>query len=479
MGDASSTPRLRTRMSTCVRFTLTGILRDPPPKRNDTPLNFTENIPNAVSVDGTGPYLRVSNNVQEQSRRLWIVQNRRDGSRTTSSIRTWLLKLRIGGNEGQTKSVTGPHGGFSSIPGQGSHAQGKERAHGSSAGNHRKALGHLIPSGFGTMLYGGGGSRNNGVVGTDITTVFPTEIIAQILSYLDHRSLLSCELVSRYWYSAALSSHVWRNTFEAEYGKLKTSRLYGRDWKSMFEVKRSLNRRWLKGQVNPTYLRGHSDSVYCVQFDQMGVLDVCFDESHIVSCSKDTSICVWERSTGLLLNRLRGHEGPVNAVQLRGNVVASASGDANIKIWDIENGNCMRTLSGHTRGLACIQLSEDRQTVVSGGNDQSIRVWDVDSGHLRYEIRDAHKSLVRSLYLDSQNERIISGSYDQSVRVWDLKEGKSLLNFPRWHGSWILAARADDRRIVSTSQDSQVLVLDFSSGIRGLENMFPVRSKIT
>ncbi|KAF3269092.1 hypothetical protein TWF970_011589 [Orbilia oligospora] len=475
MGDASSTPRLRTRISTCARFTLTRILRDPPPKRNDTPLNFTENIPNAVSVDGTGPYLRVSNNVQEQSRRLWIVQNRRDGSRTTSSIRTWLLKFRIGGNEGQTKSVTGPHGGFSSIPGQGSHAQGKERAHGSSAGNHRKALGHLIPSGFGTMLYGGGGSRHNGVVGTG-----------------------------------------------TEYGKLKPSRLYGRDWKSMFEVKRSLNRRWLKGQVNPTYLRGHSDSVYCVQFDQekiitgsrdrtvrvwdiatgqclrvigashdprpgsstigyhkgMGVLDVCFDESHIVSCSKDTSICVWERSTGLLLNRLRGHEGPVNAVQLRGNVVASASGDANIKIWDIENGNCMRTLSGHTRGLACIQLSEDRQTVVSGGNDQSIRVWDVDSGHLRYEIRDAHKSLVRSLYLDSQNERIISGSYDQSVRVWDLKEGKSLLNFPRWHGSWILAARADDRRIVSTSQDSQVLVLDFSSGIRGLENMFPVPSKI-
>ncbi|KAF3307605.1 hypothetical protein TWF173_002688 [Orbilia oligospora] len=563
MGDASSTPRLRTRISTCARFTLTRVLRDPPPKRNDTPLNFTENIPNAVSVDGTGPYLRVSNNVQEQSRRLWIVQNRRDGSRTTSSIRTWLLKFRIGGNEGQTKSVTGPHGGFSSIPGQGSHAQGKERAHGSSAGNHRKALGHLIPSGFGTMLYGGGGSRHNGVVGTgtDIMTVFPTEIIAQILSYLDHKSLLSCELVSRYWYSAALSSHVWRNTFEAEYGKLKPSRLYGRDWKSMFEVKRSLNRRWLKGQVNPTYLRGHSDSVYCVQFDQekiitgsrdrtvrvwdiatgqclrvigashdprpgsstigyhkgsvlclqfddrilvtgssdhtciiyslpdfepfltlqghrMGVLDVCFDESHIVSCSKDTSICVWERSTGLLLNRLRGHEGPVNAVQLRGNVVASASGDANIKIWDIENGNCMRTLSGHTRGLACIQLSEDCQTVVSGGNDQSIRVWDVDSGHLRYEIRDAHKSLVRSLYLDSQNERIISGSYDQSVRVWDLKEGKSLLNFPRWHGSWILAARADDRRIVSTSQDSQVLVLDFSSGIRGLENMFPVPSKI-
>ncbi|KAK6510339.1 hypothetical protein TWF506_009455 [Arthrobotrys conoides] len=561
MGDAGRTPGLRTRISARARSTITRILRDPPPKRNDTPLNFTENIPNITSIDGNGSYTRVDG-VRDQLHGPGIGHDRGDNSRTTSNIQAWLLKLRIGGNDCQTRSVTGPHGGFLSTSGQGSYAQGRERTHGPSVSNHRKVLGHLIPNGLGTILYGGGGSRSNSIVGIDIMTVFPTEIVAQILSYLDHRSLLSCELVSRYWYSVALSSHIWRYTFEAEYGKLKAGISYNRDWKSMFEVKSSLNKRWLKGQVNPTYLNGHSDSVYCVQFDQekiitgsrdrtirvwdiatgqclkiigashdprpgsstvgyhkgsvlclqfddqilvtgssdhtcivyslpefepfltlpghrMGVLDVCFDESHIVSCSKDTSICVWERSTGLLLNRLRGHEGPVNAVQLRGSIVASASGDANIKLWDVENGNCLRTLSGHTRGLACIQLSEDCRTVVSGGNDQSIRVWDVDSGHLRYEIRDAHKSLVRSLYLDSHNERIISGSYDQSVRVWDLKEGKSLLNFPRWHGSWILAARADDRRIVSTSQDSHVLVLDFSSGIRGLESMFPLPSNPT
>jgi F-box and WD-40 domain protein 1/11 len=105
--------------------------------------------------------------------------------------------------------------------------------------------------------------------------------------------------------------------------------------------------------------------------------------------------------------------GPVNAIQLRGNILASASGDATIKLWDIESGNCLKTFTGHTRGLACIQFSEDGKTIVSGGNDQSIRVWDIEAGTMKYEIKDAHKSLVRSLFLDSANGKIISGSYDQ------------------------------------------------------------------
>ncbi|KAK6529186.1 hypothetical protein TWF281_008370 [Arthrobotrys megalospora] len=493
MGDATNPPGLRTRISTRARSTITRILRDPPPKRNDTPLNFTESIPRVASIDEDNVHSRV-NDVGNQSRGPRVLQDGSGNPGPTSSIQSWFLKLRSS-KEHQVKAVTVSHGGFLTAAGQGSSSQSKEKTHRLSVGSHRKVLGHLIPNGFGTILNGVGGNRNDSNVGIDIMTIFPAEIVVQILSYLDHKSLLSCELVSRSWYSAALSPHVWRRAFEAEYGGWKGWR-YGRDWKSMFEVKTSLNRRWFKGQVNPTYLKGHTDSVYCVQFDQekiitgsrdrtvrvwdiatgqcikiigaphdpksasntighhkgsilclqfddhilvtgssdhtcivyslpdfepfltlpghrMGVLDVCFDDSHIVSCSKDTSICVWERSTGLLLNRLRGHEGPVNAVQLRGNLVASASGDAHVKIWDIESGNCIKTLSGHTRGLACIQLSEDCQTIVSGGNDQSIRVWDVDSGTLRYEIRDAHKSLVRSLYLDSQNGRIISGSYDQ------------------------------------------------------------------
>jgi F-box and WD-40 domain protein 1/11 len=205
-----------------------------------------------------------------------------------------------------------------------------------------------------------------------------------------------------------------------------------------------------------------------LRYHSAGVLDVCFDEEHIVSCSKDTTLCVWSRKTGKMLRQLQGHRGPVNAVHMRGNLVVSVSGDALVKLWNLESGKCIREFTGHTRGLACVQFSEDARTIVSGGNDQIIRVWDANTGECLRKL-EGHSSLVRTLHLDSENGRVVSGSYDTSIKVFDVHTGRLLLDFPRWHGSWILSAKADYRRIVSTSQDSRTLVLDFGDNMHGIE----------
>ena len=87
-----------------------------------------------------------------------------------------------------------------------------------------------------------------------------------------------------------------------------------------------------------------------------GVLDLRIDNKHIVSCSKDTLICVWDRNTLGLLATLEGHQGPVNAVGLQGNKVVSASGDGKVMMWDIITGERLKTFEGHDRGLACIEF---------------------------------------------------------------------------------------------------------------------------
>lgn len=200
------------------------------------------------------------------------------------------------------------------------------------------------------------------------------------------------------------------------------------------------------------------------------VLDLAFDDRYIVTCSKDVSICVWDRHTGEMIKQLRGHSGPVNAVQMRGNTIVSCSGDFRVKLWNIDTGKNIREFSGHTKGLACSQFSEDSKYIASAGNDKIIRIWDANTGEC-LKIIPAHENLVRSLHIDSISGRLISGSYDQDIKVWDMESGRLLLDFPKWHASWVLGAKSDYRRIISTGQDPKILVMDFGHDVEGIEKL--------
>ncbi|KAI1143938.1 WD40 repeat-like protein [Hypoxylon sp. FL0543] len=201
-----------------------------------------------------------------------------------------------------------------------------------------------------------------------------------------------------------------------------------------------------------------------LRFHTAAVLDLAFDAKHIVTCSKDCSICVWDRATGALIKQLNGHTGPVNAVQLRGNTLVSCSGDFTVKLWNIDSGKVIRELTGHTKGLACSQFSEDGRYVASAGSDKVIRIWDANTGECLRTIQ-AHESLVRSLHIDSVSGRLISGSYDTDIKVFDMETGQQQLDFPGWHASWVLSAKCDYRRIVSTGQDAKILIMDFGADV--------------
>jgi F-box and WD-40 domain protein 1/11 len=215
-----------------------------------------------------------------------------------------------------------------------------------------------------------------------------------------------------------------------------------------------------------------------LQYHTAAVLDLAFDERYIVTCSKDVTICVWDRETGAMLKQLRGHSGPVNAVQMRGNTIVSCSGDFKVKLWNIDTGKNIKELSGHTKGLACSQFSDDSRFIASAGNDKFIRIWDANTGVCLRSIA-AHEGLVRSLHIDSINGRLVSGSYDQDIKVFDMATGSLLLDFPKWHSSWVLGAKSDYRRIISTGQDPKILIMDFGLNIKGIEKLESRQLKCT
>lgn len=201
-----------------------------------------------------------------------------------------------------------------------------------------------------------------------------------------------------------------------------------------------------------------------------GVLDVALDDKYIVSCSKDATINIWNRKTFEHIRTLTGHRGPVNAVQLRGNLLVSASGDGVAKLWNLDSGICIKEFPSQDRGLAAVEFSDDAKYVLAGGNDHVVYKFDAHTGTLLHTSKK-HGGLVRSLFLDAHNNRVVSGSYDQSIRIADYDSGEVFGLYENWTTSWILSAKSDYRRVVATSQDGRALILDFGWKVEGKEGL--------
>lgn len=115
----------------------------------------------------------------------------------------------------------------------------------------------------------------------------PAEITEMVLANLDAPTLACAERVSRAWLQASTSSHVWKTIFLKKFepevhvsptpimmggagiGKFKGGKpAPGQDWRAMYKTRMTINRRWKAGTPSAIYLNGHTDSVYCCQFDE-------------------------------------------------------------------------------------------------------------------------------------------------------------------------------------------------------------------
>ncbi|OCK72880.1 hypothetical protein K432DRAFT_252461, partial [Lepidopterella palustris CBS 459.81] len=88
-------------------------------------------------------------------------------------------------------------------------------------------------------------------------------------------------------------------------------------------------------------LEGHSGWVWSVAFSH--------DSTRLASASHDTTIKIWDASSGKCLHTLKGHGNPVSSVAFTHDStrLASASYDKTVKIWDTSSGKCIQTLEGH------------------------------------------------------------------------------------------------------------------------------------
>lgn len=87
----------------------------------------------------------------------------------------------------------------------------------------------------------------------------------------------------------------------------------------------------------------------------------------VVSGSRDTTLRVWDVTTGRCEHVLTGHVAAVRCVQYDGRRVVSGGYDYMVKVWDPETEACLHTLQGHTNRVYSLQVGADMMPLLLRG----------------------------------------------------------------------------------------------------------------
>ncbi|MCS7189878.1 MAG: LysM peptidoglycan-binding domain-containing protein, partial [Bacteroidia bacterium] len=100
------------------------------------------------------------------------------------------------------------------------------------------------------------------------------------------------------------------------------------------------------------------------------------DESLILCLSEDGTASVWTWA-GERVALLRGHRGGLRAASFSpdGRRVVTAGADSTLRVWEVTSGSLIRTLTGHKGVPYAVQWSPSGLHILSIGTDQQAILW--------------------------------------------------------------------------------------------------------
>ncbi|XP_069834007.1 F-box/WD repeat-containing protein 9 [Dendropsophus ebraccatus] len=287
---------------------------------------------------------------------------------------------------------------------------------------------HSLPmEAQGGIQYGGLDLKKSPVSGEDGEVsspllLLPLELILHILTYLDARFILTVlPLVCRTFRDIVSEKVTWRVRVQKKVrNNFPVVEQQNFDWPSAcIELEEQLSHWSDNGRTEHFSLAdGHYASVDAVLLLQGGSL--------CVSGSRDRNVCLWN------LRNLGKDKEKVLVKPLGTDKTGTHKGWA----WSL---------------ASC----EDR--VCSGSWDSTMKIWDIGAeGQLVQDIR-GRAAILCLAYLP---DILVAGSYDKRVSVYDPRASSPLIKSRKIHSSPVLSLVADDRHIVSGSEDRTLVVFD-------------------
>ncbi|KAK7204890.1 WD40-repeat-containing domain protein [Myxozyma melibiosi] len=297
----------------------------------------------------------------------------------------------------------------------------------------------------------------------DFIALLPQELVANVLQYLDAKTLCVAAQVSKTWKNAVDGSrYTWRKLLEAEGIHTGES-----------EMKRAIREGWcmegwsklpaddvaspeeeeeedehLEGQVREIIDGGDSETMMLASVAKAAATNT---RSEFESLLPYPNMFKAIYRHHYLVNRnwmspnstprhlsLPGHGRNVatyvvTCLQFDSEKIITGSNDLCINVYDTKTGQLRTRLEGHEGGVWAMQYVGN--TLVSGSTDRTVRVWDIKRGvctHIFY----GHTSTVRCLeimqpvmtgytsdgkpIMSPEEPLIVTGSRDSSLRIWKL-----------------------------------------------------------
>ncbi|XP_057365872.1 TAF5-like RNA polymerase II p300/CBP-associated factor-associated factor 65 kDa subunit 5L [Daphnia carinata] len=171
---------------------------------------------------------------------------------------------------------------------------------------------------------------------------------------------------------------------------------------------------------------GHSGPVYATQFTP--------NNTHMLSCSDDTTLRLWDMSSMENAVVYRGHTYPVWAMDIsqQSQYFASASQDRTAKIWMFDRTFPLRILAGHTADVDCVTFHPNGLYLATGSADSSVRMWHVTEGKT-VRILVGHRGTVLAVAFSPCGKLLASAGEDHRVKVWDVAAGSILHDYAGHH----------------------------------------------
>ncbi|MEH1823519.1 MAG: serine/threonine-protein kinase [Nostoc sp.] len=205
-------------------------------------------------------------------------------------------------------------------------------------------------------------------------------------------------------------------------------------------------------------LQAHENSVLSVAISP--------DGKTIASSGDNSTIKLWNLTTGKQISSLNGHFQRVNVVVISpdGKLLVSASDDNTIKIWNLTTQKQIRTLMGHSDSVHALAISADSETLVTGSDDNTIKIWDLATGE---EIRTlaGHTFWVRSVAISPNSVILASGSFDKTIKIWNLTKGYPIRTLEgNSQTVTTVAISPDGKTLASGGRDRTIKLWDLHTG---------------